>query len=301
MMQSKILIARKYGQANVLEFYDNMLPELEQGMARIQVKVAGINPIDARRMTGEFKHAQLPQAFGTEFSGVIIGIEGSHSEWAIGDEVLGSGGTFTHATIIDVPVASLVRKPQNMSWATAGTLAGVAQTAMTILNEMGDVKSLLVHGASGGVGSIVVQLAVEKGIDVVATASEKNQDYLRELGATAVVYGTGLTERLEAIHPVLFDASIDMAGNEEATQATLARIKKGGFMGSIAGRKLSSPLIQAVWSKRNPANLKYVTEGVASGKFSWIVSREYPFAEAAQAYDDILHGHTRGKSALIFE
>lgn len=300
-MQSKILVAPQYGQSNVLEFIDSTLPALAHGMARIEVKAAGINPIDARRMTGEFKHADLPQAFGTEYAGIIVDIDPSNPEWKIGNEVLGSGHGFTHATIIDVPIANLVHKPENMDWLTAGTLAGAAQTAMTILDEMGPVKSLLIHGASGGVGSITVQLAKERGIDVVATASEKNQDYLAKLGAIPVVYGAGLTERLKAIHPEQFDASIDMSGNEDATQASLATVKKAGFMGSIAGKKLSSTAIQPIWVKRNPKNLKYVVDRVANGNFSWEVSRSYPFEHAAQAYDDILQGHTRGKSALTFD
>ncbi len=299
-MKSTILVAREYGQADVLEFVETELPSLSAGMARIQVKASGINPIDARRMTGEFKHSAMPQTFGTEFSGVIVGIAGN-SSWAIGDEVLGSGGAFTHATVIDVPVENLVVKPKNLSWEVAGTLAGVAQTAMTILDEIGPVKSLLVHGGSGGVGSITIQLAKERGIDVVATASASNQDYIRDLGATPVIYGEGLIERLKEIHPEPFDASIDMAGNEGATQASLATVKADGFMGSIAGRRLSSPKINPVWTKRNPAKLKHVTDGVAEGRFSWVVSREYPFAEAQTAYRDILEGHTKGKSVLIFD
>lgn len=298
-MKSTILVAHEYGSSDVLEFQQVELPELATGMARIQVKAAGINPIDARRMTGEFKHSALPQTFGTEFSGVIIEVE-EDSQWSIGDEVLGSGGAFTHATVIDVPIANLIKKPNNISWAVAGSFAGVAQTAMTILNEMGEAKSLLIHGGAGGVGSVTVQLAKEKGMDVYATASEKNQDYLRKLGATPVVYGDGLIERLKAVHPNLFDASIDMVGSEEATQASLATVKAGGFMGTIAGRKLSSALIQPIWVKRNPENLAYVVKGVADQRLSWKVSREYPFDQAAQAYTDILQGHTQGKSVLIF-
>lgn len=298
-MKSTILVAHEYGSSDVLEFQQVELPELATGMARIQVKATSINPIDARRMTGEFKHSALPQTFGTEFSGVIIEVE-ENSQWSIGDEVLGSGGAFTHATVIDVPIANLIKKPNNISWAVAGSFAGVAQTAMTILNEMGEAKSLLIHGGAGGVGSVTVQLAKEKGMDVYATASEKNQDYLRKLGATPVVYGDGLIERLKAVHPNLFDASIDMVGSEEATQASLATVKAGGFMGTIAGRKLSSALIQPIWVKRNPENLAYVVEGVADQRLSWKVSREYPFDQAAQAYTDILQGHTQGKSVLIF-
>lgn len=300
-MNSTILIAHQYGQPEVLSFEDHQLPPLAQGHARIQVKATGINPIDARRMTGEFKHAQLPQTFGTEYAGIIVDLQPTDTAWAIGDEVLGSGGAFTHATVIDVPLINLVKKPKQLDWAVAGTLAGVAQTAMTILDEIGSIQSLLIHGGSGGVGSILIQIAKAKGIDVVATASQKNQDYIRQLGATAVVYGDGLIERIQALHPTPFDASIDLAGNEEATQAALATVKNGGFMGSIAGRKLSSNKIKPVWVKRNVTNLQYVVDAVADGRFVWSVSREYPFKQAAQAYTEILVGHNKGKNALMVD
>lgn len=300
-MKSTILAAHQYGQPEVLEFAQYELPPLAAGMARIQVKASGINPIDARRMTGEFKHAALPQTFGTEYAGIIAEVDSSQNEWTVGDEVLGSGGAFTHATVIDVPLANLIRKPKNIDWPIAGTIASAAQTAMTILDETGPAQSLLVHGGSGGVGSIVVQLAVEKGIEVVATASAANQDYIRKLGAIAVTYGEGLVERLKAVHPTPFDVSIDMIGSEEATQTSLVVVKVGGFMGSIAGRKLSSNKIQPVWVKRNTKNLQHVVDGIAEGRFTWTVSREYPFDKAQSAYSDILSGHTKGKSVLIFD
>lgn len=299
-MNSNILIAQSFGPASVLEFFTQELSPLKSGMARIQVKASGINPIDARRMTGEFKHAGLPQTFGTEFSGIIIALDDQASNWAIGDEVLGSGGAFTHATVIDVPLGNLIARPKNLSWEIAGSIPGVAQTAMTILDEIGPVKSLLIHGGSGGVGSIAIQIAKERGIDVVATASAKNQSYLESLGATAVVYGPGLTERLQAIHPAAFDASVDMVGTEEATQAALATVSTTGIIATIAGIPVSSSRVQSIWVKRNTGNLKFVVEGVAEGRFTWEIDKTFPFAQAADAYNHILEGHTRGKNVLTF-
>ncbi|MCU1717288.1 NADP-dependent oxidoreductase [Pseudomonas sp. 5P_3.1_Bac2] len=302
-MHSTVLMAHTYGPAEVLQFAELELPKLAAETARIQVMAAGINPIDARRMSGEFRHGTLPQTFGTEFAGVIVEVNDPQSKWKVGDEVLGSGAGFTHATVIDVPVSNLVARPANLDWLVAGSLAGAAQTAMTILQELqekGPVKSLLIHGASGGVGSITVQLARELGIDVVATASQRNHEYLENLGATPVLYGAGLTERLQAIHPEKFDASLDMAGTEDATQASLATVKNDGFLGTIAGRPLSSSRIQPMWVKRNKANLQHVVDGVAEGRLSWLVSNSYPFAQAAEAYSAILQGHTWGKSVLSF-
>lgn len=298
-MKSEILIAKEYGQANILEFITEELPILAFGMVRIKVKAAGINPIDARRMTGEFRHSQLPQTFGTEFAGLIAEIGENSQGWKVGDEVLGSGGAFTHATIIDVPIDNLVKRPQNIDWEIAGSIAGVAQTAMTIWDEIGDVSSVLVHGASGGVGSVFIQLAND--VEIVATASAKNQSYLKDLGATPVVYGDGLIERLKEVHPNPFDASIDMSGKEEATQASLACVKPDGLIASIAGYKSSSPRVKAIWVKRNIKNLQYVVDGISEGKLKWKVSATYPFKNATEAYTNILKGHTRGKTVLIFE
>lgn len=300
-MKSRILIAREYGPANVLEFAEHELQNLTPGMARIEVRAAGINPIDARRMTGEFKHAALPQAFGTEFAGVIVELPSGTQGWSVGDEVLGSGMSYTHATVIDVPLTNLVMRPKNVEWAVAGSIAGAAQTAMTLLQEIGPVSSLLIHGGSGGVGSITIQVARDLGIEVVATASEANQAYLESLGATPIKYGPGLIERLEAVRPDLFDASIDMIGNEEATQASLARVKPGGTLGNISGRRVSSPRVKDMWVKRNPENLARVVQGVADGLYDWAVSARFPFSQASLAYESILKGHTRGKSVLLFE
>ena len=297
---TKILLANAYGPAEVLEFLDYELGELPAGFARIRVKAAGINPIDARRMTGEFKHAALPQTFGTEYSGEIIDVAANPQGFTVGDAVLGSGGAFTHATVIDVPIANLVRKPESISWEVAGTLAGVAQTAMTILDEIGPGKSLLIHGASGGVGSITVQLAKERGMDVVGTASSRNQAYLESLGATAVEYGEGLQGRLQEVHPEPFDIAVDMVGTEEAIQASLATVKSDGVIATIAGKPTSSNGVVPIWVKRNPKNLQHVVDGVASGKFKWEVDRVFPFENAAEAYEKILKGHTRGKIALVF-
>jgi len=150
------------------------------------------------------------------------------------------------------------------------------------------------------VGSILVQLAKARGIDVVATASTSNQDYLRGLGATPVTYGQGLIERLKETHPAPFDASVDMAGGAEATNASLAVVKADGTIGSITGKTLTSPQVQAMWVKKNPKNLQQVVDGIAAGRFSWEVSRSFDFADAAVAYASILDGHTRGKSVLTF-
>jgi NADPH2:quinone reductase len=299
-MRTTALSAVRYGQPDVLEFATFDLPDLASGRARIQVKAAGINPVDARRLTGELRFGEPPLFFGTEYAGAIIALNGDVGSWAVGDEVLGAGGDFTHATVIDVPVANLVRRPALLPWEVAGSLAGAAQTALTILEAIGPVSSLLIHGGAGGIGSITIQLAQAQGIAVVATGSGASQGYLRALGATPAVYGPGLVERLEQARPGLFDASVDMAGSEEATEASLARVKPDGFIGTIAAMRPTSPRVEPISRRRDPALVERVATGIAAGELRWEVSAAYAFQDARSAYEAILGRHVRGKSVLTF-
>jgi len=294
-----VLIARHFGGPEVLEFHTEQAPAPGPGEVLVQVRAAGINPIDARRMTGEFG-SNLPHSFGTEFAGTIQALGAGTAPWQVGDAVLGSGAGFTHATHIVVPAENLVAKPEAMSWETAGSLAGAGRTATAILRELAvpATGSLLIHGGSGGVGSITVQLAVRQGVTVVATASAANQDYLRGLGAIPVEYGPGLADRIAAVHPAPFTASIDMIGNSEATEASLALVEPEGAIATIAGRPVDSPRVQAIWVKRNPDDLRQLVDDVVDGTYRWEVSRSYPLLDAVTAYRDILSGHTRGKSVL---
>lgn len=146
-----VLTAQRHGGPEVLEFLSQPIPQPAAGEVLIKVQAAGINPIDARRMTGEFGQV-LPQHFGTEFAGIVQQVGEGVSSWRAGDEVLGSGAGFTHARYILVPAANLVAKPASLSWEVAGSLAGASQTASTILRELALTApaSLLIHGGAGG-------------------------------------------------------------------------------------------------------------------------------------------------------
>jgi enoyl reductase len=298
-MHTTALTAPQYGPPEVLEFTRFELPALGPGQARIAVKAAGVNPVDARRLIGELRYGEPPLFLGTEFAGRIMTLGTGDAQWTVGDDVLGAGEAFTHATIIDVPLANLIRKPPSVPWVVAGSLAGASQTAVTILEDLGPISSLLVHGGAGGVGSITIQLAAQSGATVVATGSTANHDYLRSLGAIPVEYGPGLVDRIRNVHPAPFDASIDMAGTEEATQASLATVDPNGVRGTIATRS-SSPRITPIWRRRDPHSIERVTSGIADGSLTWEVSSTYPFTDAANAYRAILAGHVRGKSVLTF-
>jgi NADPH:quinone reductase-like Zn-dependent oxidoreductase len=299
-MKTTVLTSTRYGQPSDLEYSSFELPPLADGSARIEVRAAGVNPVDARRLRGEFRFGGLPLSFGTEYAGTIVALNREDQGWKLGDEVLGSGADYTHATFIDVPIALLVRRPPSVPWAVAGSLAAAAQTGSTILEELGSIASLLVHGGAGGVGSLTIQLARQQGINVVATGSKANQDYIQSLGAIPVVYGLGLVERIQQVHPELFDASIDMAGSDEATETSLALVKPDGIIGSITGLPLASNRMKQIMRRRDPVTIERIVTLVASGELSWEISASYNFKDAKLAYEAILGRHVRGKSVLVF-
>ena len=130
----------------------------------------------------------------------------------------------------------LVRKPADLSWELAGAVGAVGQTALTVLDglRLPAGSTVLVHGGSGGVGTMIVQLLVAAGHTVVATAGADRADYLRELGAIPLAYGPDLPAQLSAQYPDGFAASIDLAGTTQSGAIGQSVREAGGQAVTIA-------------------------------------------------------------------
>jgi NADPH:quinone reductase-like Zn-dependent oxidoreductase len=210
----------EYGGTDVLRVVD--APELSAGpgQVRVAVRAAGINPIDWKILHGfmaEVMPMTLPAGLGSDLAGVVDEVGEGVTEFAVGDEVLGSSLTPALSESALADPANLVLKPAEVSWDVAGSIAGAGGTAWAVLNKL-DIRegeTLLIHAAAGGVGTFAVQLAVARGARVIGTASESNFDYLRSIGAEPVRYGDGLLERVRAIAPQGVDAVLDASGRGE--------------------------------------------------------------------------------------
>lgn len=217
---TKIAQFAEYGDPDVLRIIDVPAPTAGQGQVRVAVRAAGVNPIDAKTVEGLMRNAiplTLPAGVGADVSGVVDQVGPGVSEFAVGDEVLGSSVTPSFAEHALAEPTSLVRKPHDMAWEVAGSLAGAGGTAYAVLKQL-RVKAgetLLIHGAAGGVGTFAVQLAAAHGVTVIGTASERNHDYLRSIGAIPVTYGDGLLERVRSVAPQGVDAVLDASGRGE--------------------------------------------------------------------------------------
>ena len=215
-----------------------------------------------------------------------------------------------YAAQLVVPASALVPKPDTLDWAQASglMLAGVTAWHLLEATGVGAGDTVLIHGGAGGVGVMAVQLAVDRGAAVVATASPKNHEFLRELGAIPVEYGTGLMDRARAAAPDGLDAALDLAGTDEALDvsfvlvpdrtriATIVSFERGLNTGIqvLGGAPGADPGTEI----RYAARLE-LTRLAQEGKLRVFVSQTFPLAEAAEAHRVIMEGHTEGKIALI--
>ena len=204
----------------------------------------------------------------------------------------------------------MVPKPSTLSFEEASGLMLTGATAVHALKatQVGRGDTVLIHGASGGVGLMAVQLAVAAGARVIGTASESGHAYLRELGAEPVTYGEGLLERIRAIAPDGIDVAVDTVGTDEAIDTsvalvadrdrivTIAAFKRGVELGLkvIGGGPGADPGTEI----RAAARLE-LTQLAETGKLSVLVAATYPLAEAADALRALATGHTHGKIVLV--
>ncbi|MCA1717078.1 MAG: NADP-dependent oxidoreductase, partial [Actinobacteria bacterium] len=200
----KAVVIDEFGGPEVLHVVDRELPEPGTGQVRVRVRAAGVNPVDSKIRSGAAQQmfpTQLPAVLGIEIAGTVDGVGPGVDGLAVGDDVLGfaDGGGYAEYAL----ATTVAPKPAQLEWAAAAALPVAAETALRVLNllEVTQGDTVLIHGAAGGVGTVAVQVAVARGATVIGTASEPNHDYLRELGATPVLYGDGLVDRVREVAP----------------------------------------------------------------------------------------------------
>jgi NADPH:quinone reductase-like Zn-dependent oxidoreductase len=206
----------------------------------IRVKAVGLNHLDEMLREGTFKALlpmKLPFALGSEATGVVVQIGKSVTGFAVGDEVITKPSVLRSGTLAEfvaVPMREAARKPKTMSFVEAGSISLVALTAWQALVSLGGIKAgqaVLIHGGSGGVGSIAVQLAKHLGAHVAATASTSNLEYVRGLGADIVI-----DYKSEDFSKILtgYDLVLDHLGGSNLMKS-LEVLKPGGLAIGIAG------------------------------------------------------------------
>ncbi|WP_141631227.1 NADP-dependent oxidoreductase [Mobilicoccus pelagius] len=297
----------RYGDPEVLSVTEMPRPKVGPGEILVRVRSASVNPVDWKIMAGgldAMMDAIFPVVPGWDVAGVVEEVGIDAPEFAAGDEVIAyarkdvvHGGTF--AEFVTVPVRCAARRPASASWNEAAGLPLAGLTAYQVLTRLGVEKgsTVLVHGASGGVGRMGVQIARDLGARVIGTASEKNHDMLRELGAEPVTYGDGLADRVKELAPEGVDVVADFVGG--VVDVTTAVLAEGGRHGSIADPDVLKAGGQWMWVRPDADDLAHLSQMVDDGRLRVDVAETFPFEKARDAFDLSREGHTSGKIVVV--
>lgn len=299
----------EYGTPDVLELTDVPLPKVGPGMVLVKVKAAAVNPVDWKIMAGYLDAAMdlhFPAIPGWDVAGVVESVGIDARQFQPGDEVIAygrkdyvHGGSF--AEYIALPERLLARKPASLGWNESAGLPLAGLTAYQVLNRLGltSGETVLIHGGAGGVGSLGIQIAVALGAKVIATASEKNHEFLRSLGAEPLAYGEGLADRVRALRPGGVEVVADFAGGN--LDATLAVLAEGGRHASIADSEVEEHGGTWMWVSPVGVDLQELAELVDQRNIRVEVAKVLPLAQSADAFRLNMEGHTRGKIVVTVD
>lgn len=306
---TRIVIADQPGGPEVLHVAEEELPAPGPGQVAVAVRAAGVNPIDHKLLSGA-RGAPFPFRPGNEVAGIVTAVGTGVERFAVGDEVIGYRVSGGFAADLVTSQDDLVGKPAALSWELAAGLLLAATTAEHVLaaTAVGPGDTVLVHGASGSVGQLAVQLALGRGATVIGTASPRNHELVHGLGATPVAYGEGLRGRVEALAPDGVDVAIDLVGSPEALDVSLAlvadparvvtAVAPPGFLAAGAKAVGGAPGADPGDGLRYAARERLAALA-ADGALVLPVVRTYPLEQAGDALAFVLDGHAAGKVVLI--
>jgi len=315
-----------YGTADVLAVRDVALPVAGTGEVLVRVHAAGLDRGAWHLMTGRPYLMRLAgygvrrpnnPGLGSELSGTVEAVGPGTTGFRVGDEVYGVGRS-TLAQYAVAPAATLSRKPTGISHMQAAAVPTSGVTALQAVRDHGRLQrgqSVLVIGASGGVGSFAVQIARALGGHVTGVASTAKLDFVRSLGAEDVIdYTVGdLTDQ-----PRRYDVVLDIGGNRPLAALRRLLNPKGTlvFVGGEGGGQVSGGLgrqalaaalspftahrLETFWvTKPTSADLDTLTDMIESGRVTPAVDKAWPLADIATGMRDLERGSVRGKNVVL--
>ncbi|MDR6974304.1 NADPH:quinone reductase-like Zn-dependent oxidoreductase [Streptomyces sp. 3330] len=309
----KALVARSYGPLEELEFTDLPTPVPGPGQLLVRMEAASINAVDKVLVTGSMREAipaTHPFVPGVDISGTVEAVGEGSTRFVVGDPVIAwnsipSGALAEYALISDAPSAA--RRPAALTPAQGAALPTGALTAAALLDitRVPLHGSVLIVGASGGVGSFTVQLAKRAGLTVLAGGRDSDSDFLHRLGADHTLdYRAGdLAQAAHRLVPGGVDAVIDLAHAGPALATTAAAAKPGGRLVSPLGgpAAFDREVSAAYGGTRAPeGRLEALAAQAARGTLRIEIDSDYSFGQARQALLDYAANHIRGKVTVTF-
>ncbi|TXS93077.1 NAD(P)-dependent alcohol dehydrogenase [Parahaliea maris] len=314
------VISRCYGGPDVLETVVAPIPEIKSDEVLVQVRAAGVNPLDWHYLRGEPYFMRLDTGIGSpgrhqlgvDFAGTVVAVGAAVEDYAPGDRVYGGANGAFGDYLKRSDKGSLAHLPDNVGYAEAAAVPIAAVTALQALRDSGRVKPgdrVLVNGASGGVGTFAVQLARVMGAEVTGVCSTRNLAMVRSLGATEVIDYTVADYTRSGQQ---WDVIIDAVGNHGplvnrqalAPGGTLVMVGagKGNWVGPLVNLAVAVVASNFIDENLKPflahlrgEDLEYLAELMARGELSPVIDRHYPLAEVREAIAYSESGRARGK------
>jgi NADPH:quinone reductase-like Zn-dependent oxidoreductase len=304
----KAITYHRYGSFEELKLEQVALPRPKRGEVLVQVTASALNPIDCEIRSG---HMQLvtgwrfPRIAGSDFAGTVVDRGPGVDQYANGDPVYGflapeRGGALAEYLTIDTQ--EIARMPLNLKFEEAAGLPLAAQTVVQAFGLQHDLKGKLVfiHGASGGVGVMAVQIAKILGAEVHASCSFRNTEMVKKLGADQVVdYTQNDIRKLGAVYDVFFD----VYGNMPLPKVAHQIVKNGRHLSTIPNpinffrvfNPLKSRAAKVVVVRSRQHDLELIAQWVETGRLLPIIDRILPMAEAAAAHEYLETKRAKGK------
>lgn len=319
----RAVVQDRYGDSSELTVDDVPAPTAGPGEVLVRVGAAGVDRGTWHAMTGRPLAARLALGLrapkdrvpGRDVAGTVTALGQGVTSYSIGDAVYGTArGSFAELAV--VPLARLARRPGNLTVEEAAAVPVSAITALQAVRaaRVGQGDRVLVIGASGGVGSYAVQLAVDLGAQVTGVCGPAKADLVRSLGAERVVDHT--TTPLDTL-PERFDVVLDIAGHrpvrllrrlltERGCLVVVGSENRGRWLGGLQrsiGAALLSPFVRQrlvmLVASEDGADLAALTEVIERGGVRPALERTFTLDEAAAAVDHVSGGHARGKVVVV--
>jgi NADPH:quinone reductase-like Zn-dependent oxidoreductase len=329
----RAVICERYGGPEVLELADVDIPQLGPNGVLVRIHASSVNPVDWKLRRGSLSglwNLRFPVIWGCDLSGVVEKVGSAVTLFKPGDEVYGCkhgkvAQTYrgTYAEYVVVPESTLARKPARLSYEEAAAIPLAGLTAWQALTEMGRLAAgqrVLVHAAAGGVGVFAVQVAKALGAHVAATASARNHDFLRQLGADEVIDYS--RERIEDKLSG-YDIVLDGVG-QSVWSSSFKVLKSGGRLFTLnppvpekpsgkfrflatAGTAMGVATVRAVFTgkkfglvsiKPRGGDLEKINSLIEAGKLHPVIEKVFPLEQIADAHRLSEGGHVRGKIVI---
>ncbi len=329
----RAVVADDYGPPEGLAVRSVPVPRPGHGQVQVRVRASALNPAEVRVLDGTMRAIaplSFPHVVGRDFAGTVTETGSGVSRFAVGDEVFGFGfphtmvdlaaqvasppslttGTLAEYAVFEADTPGLAFRPAGLTAEHASTLPTAGLTALVLVRvgefRRGDV--VLVIGATGGVGSVLVPLLAAAQVHVVATASPADDGYVRDLGAAEVIdhRATDVVEEMVRRRPGGVDAVVNLALPGDGLVDVARAIRPGGRLLNIVfpasdiaafeGKELT---VETVVASARSGDLDALAARALDGSLPVAISKRYRLADGGQACVEFLNEHTRGKVVVV--